>query len=75
MIAKGGKCQMVYYDVNFKLTDDSIDEEMNNNINKIIATTGWTKEEIINNAIQFGCKWFLKDQLNFIVNHQLGERS
>lgn len=62
---------MKYYDVSFKLTEDSIDDAMNEHINIIMNYTGWTKEEVINNAFQFGCKWYLKDQLKFIVDHQL----
>ena len=64
-----------YYKVSFGITDTSIDDEMNENINTIMDAFGWTKEYVINSALQFGCKWHLKDQLNFIVDYQLGDKS
>ena len=62
------------YQISFYITDGSIDDDMNDNINKIIEATGWTKEYIINAAFQFGRKWFLKDQLKFIVDYQLPKK-
>jgi hypothetical protein len=64
-----------YYDVSYKITDACIDEEMEENIKYIMDATGWTKEYVINSALQLGCKWHLKDQLNSIADYQLGEKS
>lgn len=63
------------YNISFSIYEDTLDEEMNNNINRIAEVTGWDTETIIRSAFQFGCKWHLKDQLNFIVNYQLGSKS
>jgi hypothetical protein len=60
-----------YNKVSFNIYDDSLDEEMEQNILTIMNATGWTKEFVINSAFQFGCKWYLKDQLKFIVEYQL----
>lgn len=64
-----------YYNVSFEITEASIDDEMNKNIEYIITVTGWTKEQVINGALQVGCKWHLKDQLNSIADYQLEEKS
>jgi len=64
-----------YYNISNKFPKTLIDDEMNDNINYIIEATGWTKEYVINSAFQFGCKWFLKKQLEDIVNYQLGDKS
>jgi hypothetical protein len=63
-----------YHKVSFGITDDCLDEEMEQNISTIKNATGWTKEFVINSAFQFGCKWYLKDQLKYIVNYQLPKR-
>jgi hypothetical protein len=63
-----------YYNVSFNITDDCLDEEMQQNIDTIMKATGWTKEFVIRSAFQFGCKWFLKDQLNFIVKYHLPDK-
>jgi hypothetical protein len=60
-----------YHSISFGITDDCIDEEMQQNIDTIMKATGWTRDYVINSAFQFGCKWYLKDQLKFIVNYQL----
>jgi hypothetical protein len=57
--------------ITFDLTEDSIDEEMNDNINKIMNAFGWTRELVIQATFQYGCKWYLKDQLKWIVNTQI----
>lgn len=64
-----------YYEVAFKLTDDSIDEEMEDDIKYIMDVTEWTKEAVINSALQLGCKWTLKNQLKSIADYQLGNKS
>lgn len=63
------------YNISFSIYEDTLDDEMKDNINTIAVVTGWDKEMIIRSAFQFGCKWYLKDQLKFIVDYQLGERS
>jgi hypothetical protein len=64
-----------YYNIVNKFPKTLIDEEMNSDIEYIAEVTGWTREYIINSAFQFGCKWYLKDQLKFIVDYQLGDKS
>jgi hypothetical protein len=64
-----------YYQVTYAITDACIDEEMEDNIQYIMNATGWDKEYVINSALQLGCKWHLKSQLNSIADYQLGEKS
>lgn len=63
------------YDISFSIYEDTLDEEMKDNINIIAEATGWDIKTIIRSAFQFGCKWYLKDQLNYIVDYQLGDKS
>lgn len=63
------------YDISFSIYASTLDEEMKNSINVIAEATGWDIETIIRSAFKFGCKWYLKDQLNYIVDYQLGDKS
>ena len=63
------------YQIQYAIYEDTLDEEMQNNIKYIMDVTGYTKEKVINSALQLGCKWHLKSQLNFIADYQLGENS
>jgi len=45
-----------------------IDKEMEEYIKQIQKTTGWTKEKIIEIALDIGCKWHIKDNLMIMAN-------
>lgn len=64
-----------YYHIKLEFPKTLIDEEMDKNIKYIMEVTGWSEEYVVNSAFQLGCKWYLKKQLEDIVNYQLGEHS
>ena len=45
-----------------------IDKEMEEYIKQIQKTTEWTKEKIIEIALDIGCKWHIKDNLMIMAN-------
>jgi hypothetical protein len=62
------------YKVTFSISEGILDNEMKENLNRISKALGWSEEKIVNVAFEFGCKWYLKDQLNFIAKTQLPQK-
>jgi hypothetical protein len=62
------------YNVSFSISEGILDNEMKENLSRISKVLGWSEEKIVTVAFEFGCKWYLKDQLNFIAKTQLSQK-